>query len=51
MTGGLDSHGENLDSTEIFIGGNWQESGKLPFKLYDLVGTSLDNIVYMLGMV
>ena len=49
VTGGRDSYGE-LDSTEIFIGDNWQESGKLPFKLYDHVGTSLDNRVYMLGI-
>ena len=50
MSGG---HTENglTDSTELFTLGSWQESGRMPYAVYGLVGTSLDNNVYMLGLI
>ena len=39
------------DSTELFTLGSWQETGRMPYAVYGLVGTSLDNNVYMLGLI
>ena len=51
MSGGQRDYDDLIDSTELFILGSWQESGKMPYAISSLVGTTLDNNVYMLGMI
>lgn len=51
VSGGRKESSDLIDSTELFIRGSWQESGRMPYAVYGLVGTTLDNNVYMLGMI
>ena len=51
VSGGREESSDLIDSTELFILGSWQESGRMPYAIYGLVGTTLDNNVYMLGMI
>ena len=51
VSGGREESSDLIDSTELFIRGSWQESGRMPYAVYGLVGTTLDNNVYMLGMI
>ena len=51
MSGGRKESGSLIDSTELFIHGSWEESGRMPYAVHGLVGSTLDNNVYMLGMI
>ena len=53
MAGGQEKNIDmtRLASTEIYQDGRWREVGPLPAAVYDLKGVTVDNTVFMTGVI
>ena len=53
MAGGQEKNIDmtRLASTEIYQDGRWREVGPLPAAVYDLKGVTIDNTVFMTGVI